>query len=114
MKTYSQKGTLVDFNQLIETQGATIAVGGIMNARGDMIGRGGAVIKTRDEVANDYYNASPKAVSAFVAMSDLESEVLSPADAVTAAIEQNTAIEPAVVAEVASLKRKRQSAESEE
>lgn len=113
MKTFSQKGQLIDFGKLIETQGATIAVGNAnLNARGDIVGRGGAIVKTRDEVANDYYNNNPKAVSSFVSLNDIEDEVMTPAAAVAAAIEAAPA--PEVVAEIAPPKKKRQSAETED
>jgi hypothetical protein len=33
-----------------------------MNARGDELGAGGKVVKTREQILQDYYNQNPRAV----------------------------------------------------
>jgi hypothetical protein len=33
-----------------------------MNARGDIIGTGGKVVKTREEILQDYYKNNPRAI----------------------------------------------------
>lgn len=59
----SARGVMVDMEALILQQENTIAVGNTnMNARGDLLGRGGQVVKTRDEVVQEYYAANPNAV----------------------------------------------------
>ena len=40
-----------------------IAVGNAkLNARGDEIGAGGKIVRTREELLQDYYNKNPRAV----------------------------------------------------
>lgn len=88
MKVVSMKGEMVDFTRYLANNEKTVAVGnGNMNARGDQVGRGGQIIKGREEIAADYYKANPKAVKK-VAIADLSSEVFaSPADAWKEAVE---------------------------
>jgi hypothetical protein len=94
MKVTSMKGVPVDFARYIAQNEDSVAVGnGRMNARGDQIGRGGKVVKGRDEVAADYYRSNPKAVKK-VAITDLPNEMfVSPADALKSA-EDKGAITP--------------------
>lgn len=77
-KVTSMKGKQIDFNAIREAHGATIALGNArMNARGDIIGRGGAVVKTKETVVRDYYENNPKAVSVTsVSLKDLADEVM--------------------------------------
>jgi hypothetical protein len=59
----SAKGIMVDMEALLLQQENTIAVGNIStNARGDIIGRGGKIIKGRDEVVQEYYRGNPNAI----------------------------------------------------
>jgi hypothetical protein len=40
-----------------------IAVGNAkLNARGDEIGTGGKIVRTREQILQDYYNTNPRAV----------------------------------------------------
>lgn len=52
----SAQGTLVDMEKLRLANEDTIAVGNMrVNARGDQLGPGGRVVKTRNQVMKEYY-----------------------------------------------------------
>lgn len=57
-KTYtSLRGKPVDMERLVLKNEKQIAVGNIrVNARGDEIGPGGKIIRTREQVLQDYHN----------------------------------------------------------
>ena len=58
----SFQGKEIDMEKLIQKNELTPAVGNAkMNARGDKLGPGGKIIKTREEVVAEYYEANPKA-----------------------------------------------------
>ena len=49
-------GKVVDVERLLLTNDQTIAMGNMrVNARGDELGRGGKVVKTKDQVMKEYY-----------------------------------------------------------
>jgi len=51
-------GKFLDMNALRIKSERTIAVGNSkQNARGDILGQGGQIVKTRDQIMNEYYNA---------------------------------------------------------
>ncbi len=87
-KVTSMKGKQIDLNALREAHGATVALGNAsMNARGDIVGRGGAVVKSKEDVVRDYYENNPKAVTvSSVSLKDITDEVMTmtPAEAVAA------------------------------
>ena len=70
-KVYTtMQGRRIDIDKLRARNEQVRAVGNMpVNARGDQVGAGGKIIKTREEVAKDYYNtkayneANPKAVA---------------------------------------------------
>jgi outer membrane biosynthesis protein TonB len=70
-KVYTtMQGRRIDIDKLRARNEQVRAVGNMpVNARGDQVGPGGKVIKTREEVAKDYYNtkayneANPKSVA---------------------------------------------------
>lgn len=75
MRVISNKGVVIDMNQYISVNEEAVAVGNAnMNARGDIIGPGGKIIKTREQLAADYHANNPKAVKK-VALRDLASEL---------------------------------------
>jgi hypothetical protein len=56
-------GKLLDMEVLMAEHETTIAVGNAkVNARGDELGPGGAIVKTANEVATAYYQENPRAV----------------------------------------------------
>lgn len=58
MKSY--KGKEVDVSSLIEQQGNIMAVGNMkVNARGDLLGKFGQVVKTREQLENEYVSRLP-------------------------------------------------------
>lgn len=53
----SMRGKLIDMNLLQKKNELTPAVGNArMNARGDEIGKGGKIVRKREEVVKEYYN----------------------------------------------------------
>lgn len=60
-KTYKTAlGKYVDMDQLRMANEETIAVGNMkVNARGDEIGPGGEVVRTRNQVMEEYYKIDP-------------------------------------------------------
>jgi hypothetical protein len=59
----SMRGKEVDMEKLNLRNELLPAVGNAkVNARGDEIGKGGKIIRTREEVLKDYYNKNPRAV----------------------------------------------------
>lgn len=60
MKSY--KGRDVNVNKIFEEQAKTMAIGNIrINARGDVIGIGGKIVKTREQLENEYVDKNPNA-----------------------------------------------------
>ena len=62
MSTYrTASGKYLDINALKIQQEHTIAVGNMkVNARGDQLGAGGKIVRTRDEIMNEFYNNQKK------------------------------------------------------
>jgi len=59
----SMRGKEVDMEKLNLRNETLPAVGNMkVNARGDEIGQGGKIIRTREEVLKDYYKQSPRAM----------------------------------------------------
>lgn len=60
MKSY--KGREVNVNKIFEEQSKTMAIGNMrINARGDVIGIGGKIVKTREQLENEYVDKNPNA-----------------------------------------------------
>lgn len=62
----TNRGKPFDMNAFIQKNQNTVAVGSLdptgkklTNARGDLLGKGGKVIKKREEVVRDYYRTPP-------------------------------------------------------
>tara|TARA_E500000178_G_C16834336_1_gene667572 strand:+ start:560 stop:784 length:225 start_codon:yes stop_codon:yes gene_type:complete len=59
----SMRGKEIDMEKLNLKNELLPAVGNAkVNARGDEIGKGGEIVRTREEVLQDYYNKNPRAV----------------------------------------------------
>jgi len=59
----SMRGKEVDMEKLNLRNETLPAVGNMkVNARGDEIGQGGKIIRTREEVLKDYYKQNPRAM----------------------------------------------------
>jgi len=59
----SMRGKEIDMEKLNLKNELLPAVGNAkVNARGDEIGKGGKIIRTREEVLQDYYKKNPRAV----------------------------------------------------
>ena len=53
----SAKGVEVNMNELSAKFDQTVAVGNVhMNARGDLLGKGGKIVKSREERAQEYHD----------------------------------------------------------
>lgn len=63
-KTYtSMKGQEIDMEKLSLKNETVPAVGNMkVNARGDELGKGGKIVKTREEILQDYYTRNPRSV----------------------------------------------------
>jgi len=58
------QGKMIDMDKLAIQNEQTIAVGNVrMNARGDLLGEGGKIVKKREEVMAEYYETNPKALA---------------------------------------------------
>jgi hypothetical protein len=52
----TMQGREVDMDQLLQKNETVPAVGNVrMNARGDELGQGGKIIRTREEIVSQYY-----------------------------------------------------------
>jgi len=62
-KTYrTMQGKVVDMERLRSQNELTPAVGNMnVNARGDEIGKGGKIVRTREQIMSKYYDNNPKA-----------------------------------------------------
>jgi hypothetical protein len=62
-KTYtSLRGKEIDMERLALKNENEIAVGNVrVNARGDEIGEGGKIVRTREQILQDYYKNNPNA-----------------------------------------------------
>ena len=59
----SMRGKEIDMEKLNLKNELLPAVGNAkVNARGDEIGKGGEIVRTREELLQDYYNKNPRAV----------------------------------------------------
>jgi hypothetical protein len=57
------QGKEVDMEKLSLKHETAPAVGNVrMNARGDELGPGGKIVKTREEMLKDYYEKNPRAI----------------------------------------------------
>jgi len=85
----SMRGKMVDMARLAAENATKIALGNAqMNARGDLLGSGGNVVKSREQMARDYHSVNPKAVKQ-IALRDIKREVFAtPAEALASAREQ--------------------------
>lgn len=63
-KTYtSMRGKQIDMEKLNLQNELIPAVGNVrVNARGDELGPGGKIIKTREQILQDYYKTNPAAM----------------------------------------------------
>lgn len=85
MKTVTMRGVQLDMARLIAQNSNKVALGNAsMNARGDIIGKGGSVKVPRERIAREYHRANPKAVKQ-VPLRNINQEVVcfdTPAQAV--------------------------------
>ena len=59
----SLQGKQIDMEKLSLKHETTPAVGNVkMNARGDELGEGGKIVKTREQILSEYYEKNPRAV----------------------------------------------------
>lgn len=64
MEVKSRRGKKVDMNALLMKHEKDVALGNAnMNARGDIIGRGGKVVTKREDLIREYHQNDPKAVT---------------------------------------------------
>lgn len=57
----TMQGREIDLDKLRQRNESTLAVSNIkMNARGDLLGPGGKIIKKMEDIANEYYTGRPE------------------------------------------------------
>jgi hypothetical protein len=68
-KTYTSiRGKEIDMEKLSLRHETTPAVGNLkVNARGDELGAGGKIVRTREQILADYYKNNPRAIEEEVA-----------------------------------------------
>lgn len=75
-KYRTAQGKELDIQAMMLTNEKTIAVGNArMNARGDLLGNGGKIVKTREELAAEYYENDPKAVTKVSLKNNLDEQI---------------------------------------
>jgi hypothetical protein len=64
-KTYtSLRGKEIDMEKMSIQHELLPAVGNMkVNARGDQLGQGGKIVKTREQILQDYYRNNPRAIN---------------------------------------------------
>jgi hypothetical protein len=78
----TMQGQIVDMDKLMQKHELTPAVGNAkMNARGDKLGPGGKIVKTREEIVAEYYEANPKAKVKAAGARVIETPIPEPAPA---------------------------------
>lgn len=91
MKVISNNGVPVDMTRYLAQNEDSVAIGNArMNARGDLLGPRGKIVKPREQVAAEYHSANPKAVKK-VALRDLTEEIT---PAPVAVVDEPPAIAP--------------------
>lgn len=64
----SMQGKQIDMEKLNLVNELTPAIGNMkVNARGDELGPGGKIIRTREQILQDYYQNNPRAIKEDVA-----------------------------------------------
>ncbi len=64
----SMQGKEIDFDKLTLRNELTPAVGNMkVNARGDELGAGGQIVRTREQILQDYYKNNPRAMKEEIA-----------------------------------------------
>lgn len=63
MKVTTMRGVVLDMGQIMAQNETAVAVGNAnMNARGDILGPGGKIVKRKEQVAQEYHRRNPNAV----------------------------------------------------
>jgi hypothetical protein len=103
-KTYiSAAGKRVDMEAMVVRNETTIAVGNNpVNARGDEIGLNGEIVKSRQDVASDYYSANPNAVAKGQSVGHITEDRLSPEEKAPKSISAAMSVEEQPAPEVSS------------
>lgn len=95
----SMRGEAVNIMKYMAENETQVAIGNAnMNARGDIIGPGGQVVKKKEDIAAEYHRGNPRAVKQ-VAIKNLDSQIMTPAQAVAQIQAQNKAAAAAPAAD---------------
>ena len=84
MKTRTMRGDFIDMGVLMDKGEKQVALGNAkMNSRGDILGKDGKIVKTRESLSAEYYATNPNAVKVKqVSLRDLTNDsFLTPAQA---------------------------------
>lgn len=89
----SMRGEVVDMNRLRTVNADTMALGNAnLNARGDIIGKGGTVLKTQEQIEAEW-EANRRAREESVKPADIKSDKLIPDITASKKIEKNLNVE---------------------
>lgn len=89
MKAVTMRGHPFDMSVLLAKNSQKVALGNAsMNARGDIVGETGTVIKPREEIAREYHKNRPK-VTRQVALRDIPEEQYISAEEAAANMQTN-------------------------
>ena len=112
MQARSMRGKTVNMGQLMAANQTKVAIGNArLNARGDRVAPGGAIIETHEQIMTEYNTTRLNAVR-HVGMSDIAKEALTPAEAM-AQIRKQDAQQHHTPTHEKSLTPKRKIADSE-
>ena len=90
-KHITSKGVVIDMESVIAAQGDTVAIGNMrVNAKGDLLGPGGKVIKTADERAREHYKNTDSSVDEAVSVKSTQ-PITSDPDIAPGGLEPKTA-----------------------
>lgn len=75
MKVRTMRGVTLDMAQIMAQHETTVAIGNAsMNARGDIVGPGGQIVKSKEQVVQEYYKGNPNSVKS-VSLKEVQPDV---------------------------------------
>lgn len=82
MKVTTMRGVVLDMGQILAQNETALAIGNAkMNARGDILGAGGQVIKRKEQVAQEYHR-NPNAIKRMSLKEPVPDVFMTPQEAV--------------------------------
>ena len=103
-KTYrTASGKIIDMDAMVLQNETTLAVGNNpVNARGDEIGPNGEIVKTKNEIAADYYATNPNAVAKSQSVGQITEDRITPEEKQASSISAAMSVDEQPAPEVSS------------